>query len=65
MIGIHSPEFQSEKKLKNLQSAVDQYNLTYPIVQDNDFLTRKAYNNRYRPAKYVIDKQGNIRYTHF
>ncbi len=65
VIGIHSPEFQSEKKLKNLQSAVDQYNLTYPIVQDNDFLTRKAYNNRYRPAKYVIDKQGNIRYTHF
>ena len=65
IIGIHSPEFQSERKLENVQNAVEEYKLTYPIVQDNDFTTRKAYNNKYRPAKYIIDKQGNIRYTHF
>jgi peroxiredoxin len=44
---------------------VNTYGLTYPIVQDNDFTTRKNYNNQYRPAKYIIDKKWNIRYTHF
>ena len=39
--------------------------MTYPIVQDNDFSTWRAYDNRYWPAKYIIDKDGVIRYTHF
>ncbi len=34
-------------------------------MQDNDFATWRAYNNRYWPAKYFIDKEGYIRYTHF
>jgi len=31
---------------------------------DNDWKTWRAYNNRYRPAQYVIDKAGNLRYIH-
>ena len=65
VIGIHSPEFKSERELWNVTQAVKEYWLTYPVVQDNDFLTRTAYKNQYRPAKYIIDKQWNIRYTHF
>ena len=34
-------------------------------MQDNDYATWTAYDNRYWPAKYLIDKDGNIRYTHF
>lgn len=65
MIGVHSPEFEFEKDPANLQAAIDDYGLTYPVVQDNDFATWFAYNNRYWPAKYLIDAEGNIRYTHF
>jgi len=39
--------------------------MTYPIAQDNDFATWKAFNNRYWPAFYLIDAQGKVRYTHF
>ncbi|MBI2595717.1 redoxin domain-containing protein [Candidatus Daviesbacteria bacterium] len=65
IIGVHSPEFEFEKSGKNLAKAIKDFKLPYPIVQDNNFDTWKAYNNRFWPAKYIIDKEGFIRYTHF
>ncbi len=65
IIGVHAPEFEFEKNQKNVAQAIRDFQLTYPIVQDNDFATWRAYNNRYWPAKYFIDKEGYIRYSHF
>lgn len=65
IIGVHSPEFEFEKEKDNLEKAIEDFGLTYPIVQDNDFSTWRAYDNHYWPAKYIIDKDGVIRYTHF
>lgn len=65
IIAAHAPEFAYEQKIEAVQRAVDEYNLSYPIAQDNNFLTWKAYKNRYWPAHYLIDKQWNVRYTHF
>ncbi|MDH5737847.1 MAG: redoxin domain-containing protein, partial [Gammaproteobacteria bacterium] len=65
ILGIHAPEFQFEKKFENVQKAVDDFGLTYAVVQDNDFSTWRAYKNRYWPAKYLIDQNGFVRYTHF
>jgi cytochrome c biogenesis protein CcdA/thiol-disulfide isomerase/thioredoxin len=65
VIGVHAPEFEFEKNPENVKKAISDFELTYPIVQDNDFSTWRAYKNRYWPAKYLIDKEGNIRYEHF
>ena len=65
VIGVHTPEFAFEKDLGNVQQATRDFGLTYPIVQDNDYATWSAYNNHYWPAKYLIDKEGHIRHTHF
>lgn len=65
IIGVHTPEFEFEKDLDNLKQAVADFKLQYPIVQDNDYKIWRAYENRYWPAKYLIDKNGRIRYTHF
>ncbi len=65
IIGVHSPEFEFEKNPENVKKALTDFGITYPVVQDNDFSTWRAYNNRYWPAKYLIDKDGNIRYEHF
>ena len=45
--------------------AVGKFELEYPIVQDNEFGVWRAFNNRYWPAKYLIDHNGKIRYAHF
>lgn len=65
IIGVHAPEFEFEKSEKNVAQAIKDFKLTYPIVQDNDFATWRAYSNRYWPAKYFIDKAGYVRYSHF
>jgi cytochrome c biogenesis protein CcdA/thiol-disulfide isomerase/thioredoxin len=65
IIGVHTPEFPFEKDTKNVQRALDQFNITYPVAQDNNYQTWTAFNNRYWPAKYLIDRNGNIVYTHF
>lgn len=65
IIGVHSPEFEFEKNEKNVSRAIKDFNLTYPIVQDNNFTTWRAYKNRYWPAKYFIDKDGFVRFSHF
>lgn len=65
IIGVHAPEFEFEKNADNVRKAVADFGLTYPIVQDNNFATWRAYGNHYWPAKYFIDAEGNIRYHHF
>lgn len=65
VIGVHTPEFEFEKVLTNVQAAAKRYNINYPIALDNNFGTWNNYNNRYWPAHYVIDRDGNIRHYHF
>jgi thiol-disulfide isomerase/thioredoxin len=64
IIGVHTPEFEFEKKKENVQAAIDKYGIEYRVVQDNDYGTWRAYENRYWPRKYLIDSEGYIRYDH-
>ena len=64
VIGNHYPEFSHERDLDNLTEAVKELEISYPIAQDNDGKTWHAYNNRYWPTLYLIDKRGVIRYVH-
>ena len=64
VIGNHYPEFNHEHDLENLKEAITQLDVPYPVAQDNDGVTWRAYNNRYWPTRYLIDKHGHIRYTH-
>jgi hypothetical protein len=65
IVGLHTPEFSFEKDAGNVGDAIRQSGLRYPIVQDNDFATWSAFGNQYWPAKYLIDAEGQVRYTHF
>lgn len=65
ILGIHTPEFEFEKDLANVRQATADNGIVWPVAQDNDFATWDAYNNRYWPAKYLIDRDGLVRYTHF
>jgi len=65
ILGVHAPEFAFEKVTSNVQKAVVDANIKYPVALDNNFATWNAYENRFWPAKYLIDKDGQVRYTHF
>jgi cytochrome c biogenesis protein CcdA/thiol-disulfide isomerase/thioredoxin len=65
IIGVHAPEFAFERVPGNVRTAVRKLGIRYPVALDNDFATWTAYANQYWPAKYLIDRQGRIRYHHF
>jgi cytochrome c biogenesis protein CcdA/thiol-disulfide isomerase/thioredoxin len=65
VIGVHSPEFPFERDAANVEDAVRRNDLGYAVAQDNEFATWNAYGNRFWPAKYLIDAEGNVRYTQF
>ncbi|MGE8261078.1 MAG: cytochrome c biogenesis protein DipZ, partial [Stenotrophomonas sp.] len=65
VIGVHAPEFAFERNLANVQRAVKDLKVTYPVAIDNDFAIWRGFNNRYWPAHYFIDAQGRIRAHHF
>jgi thiol-disulfide isomerase/thioredoxin len=65
VIGVHAPEFGFEKDRGNVERAVHDYKITYPVAIDSDHTIWSAFNNEYWPADYFIDAKGRIRYHHF
>jgi cytochrome c biogenesis protein CcdA/thiol-disulfide isomerase/thioredoxin len=65
VIGIHTPEFGFEKNPANVEKAVKELGISYPIAIDNDYSLWNAFQNQYWPAHYFIDRKGQIRYHHF
>jgi len=65
VIGVHTPEFAFEKERANVEKALRDLKVTYPVALDNDYKIWQAFNNRYWPAHYFIDGKGRIRHHHF
>src|SRR5271154_3310478 len=65
VIGVHTPEFAFEKERSNVEKAVRDLKITYPVAIDSDYNIWEAFNNQYWPAHYFIDGKGRIRAHHF
>jgi cytochrome c biogenesis protein CcdA/thiol-disulfide isomerase/thioredoxin len=65
VIGVHTPEFAFEKERSNVEKAVRDLKISYPVAIDSDYRIWQAFNNEYWPAHYFIDGKGRIRYHHF
>ena len=64
IVGVHTPEFEFERDRANVESAIDRFGIKWPVVQDNDYATWRAYRNQYWPRKYLIDVDGYVVYDH-
>ncbi|MEK6935147.1 MAG: redoxin domain-containing protein, partial [Nanoarchaeota archaeon] len=49
IIGVHTPEFEFEKKYDNVKMAIEDNKIEYPVIQDNDYATWTSFKNRYWP----------------
>ena len=65
IIGVHAPEFAFEKDIHNVEQAVRDLGVKYPVAIDNQYAIWNAYRNEYWPAHYLIDAQGRVRDQHF
>ncbi len=65
IIGIHAPEFEFEKNEENVKAAIAAHNIKYPVALDNKLDTWTNFKNKYWPAHYLINQEGQVVYTHF
>ena len=64
IIGVQTPEFSDEKNINSANAAVQNFQIKYPIILDNNYVNWNAYGNSYWPRDYLVDNQGFIRYNH-
>jgi thiol-disulfide isomerase/thioredoxin len=65
VIGVHTPEFSFEREPANVENALRDLKVTYPVAIDSNYKIWNAFNNEYWPAQYLIDGKGRLRYHHF
>jgi thiol-disulfide isomerase/thioredoxin len=65
VLGVHTPEFDFEKDLGNVQTFLRDANLTFPIALDSRRAIWGAFNNEYWPALYFVDVEGRVRHHQF
>jgi thiol-disulfide isomerase/thioredoxin len=62
VIGVHAPEFSFARTRKQIEAALEEFGIRYPVLLDNNYETWMRFANRAWPTKYLIDSQGYIRY---
>jgi hypothetical protein len=65
VIGVHTPEFAYEKVRGNVEAAIRELGIEYPVVMDNDYRIWNAFHNQYWPAAYYVDATGQVRFRQF
>ena len=65
LIGVHTPEFSFEHEQTNVENAVRNLNISFPVAIDSNSKIWQSFNNQYWPAQYLVDAKGRIRYHHF
>jgi thiol-disulfide isomerase/thioredoxin len=61
IVGIHTPEFDHETEREKVIKKCEEFEVTHPVMMDNDFAYWKALRNRYWPTFYIADKNGVVR----
>lgn len=62
VIGAHTPEFDFEQRLENVQRAVRELGIDYPVAVDSGQALWRAFGTRAWPTFYFVDAQGRIRH---
>lgn len=62
VLGIHTPEGESDRVVENIRKAIEKQGIKYPVAIDNQKESWTAWANNIWPAVYLIDKEGFVRY---
>ena len=61
VVGVHTPELDSDHAIGPLRAAMDRDAVSWPVVQDNDVATWRAYRVRAWPTFVLVDRSGTVR----
>lgn len=61
IVGVHAPEFRFARDSGQIEAAIGEFALPYPVLVDNAYETWERFANRAWPTKYLIDPKGYVR----
>ena len=61
VVGVHTPELESDLAVGPLRDSMSRDGVSWPVVQDNDFATWRAYDVRAWPTFVLVDRSGAVR----
>ena len=62
IVGIHTPETQTETDNELLRASLEKNGLKFPVAVDKQKKMWQAWSNNIWPSVYIIDKHGRLRY---
>jgi len=65
LIGIHTPEFGFEKDPANVEQAIKDLGVEWPIALDCDYINWNCFSNRHWPSNYLFDRSGSLVFRQF
>ena len=63
VVGVHAPEFRFARARPQIEAAVAEHGIGYPVLLDNDYQTWDRYAVKAWPTKALIDPDGYVRYV--
>ena len=67
IVGVHAPEFSFEAEIPNIEAAVLDLGVTWPVAIDTNKENFRAWQDggrRFWPRTYVVDQNGDVRFDH-
>ena len=66
IIGVHAPEFDYEADPANINKAVVELGVNWPVALDTEKTNFRSWqgSRRFWPRTYVVDQNGQIRFDH-
>jgi thiol-disulfide isomerase/thioredoxin len=61
VIGVHTPEFSFERTRAYIEHELGKLGVAFPMAQDNEFKTWRAFENEAWPSFYLFDRNGRLR----
>jgi thiol-disulfide isomerase/thioredoxin len=65
LVGIQTPEFEFEHNVDSVRREIASRAIEWPVAIDNGYEIWRAFNNRYWPALYFVDRDGVVRHHQF
>ena len=67
IVGVHAPEFSFEAEIPNIEAAVLDLGVNWPVAIDTNKENFRAWQDggrRFWPRTYVVDQNGDVRFDH-
>lgn len=62
VIGVHMPRSEKDTDIEQVKETISKYDLTHPIMVDNEHSITDAFENEYVPAYYLFDGESQLRH---